>query len=173
MTFAELDHPGFVAAAVGGMAATFALSLLLDCNAGHPLADRALDGLSAAYANTGYLGIPLALSLFGPDILPALVISVMATAVALFGLAIVLIEIDIATQPGLGANAAKGRQRARAEPARRRAARGFRLGRDGLPLPNAADGVGLGARARIFALSARGDRCELMAFQLAPSGEAA
>lgn len=101
MTFADVDHPGFALAGAGGIALTFALSMLLDRRRGKRLADRAIEGLDAAYGNTGFLGIPLGLGLFGPGVLPALVISTLLTACLLFGFAIVLIEIDLATTPSL------------------------------------------------------------------------
>ncbi len=100
MTWADIDHPGFALASAGGMAGTFALSMLLDRRPGHRLADRAIEGLDAAYANTGFLGIPLGLALFGNAILPALVISVLLTACLLFAFAIVLIEFDLTAAQG-------------------------------------------------------------------------
>ncbi len=107
MSWADIDHPGFALAAGGGMAATFALSMLLDRRRGHRLADRAIEGLDAAYANTGFLGIPLGLALFGDAVLPALVISALLTACLLFGFAIVLIEVDLAATPDLRATLLK------------------------------------------------------------------
>ncbi len=101
MSFADLDHPGFALASGAAIALTFGLSMLLDRRPGKRLADRAIEGLDAAYANTGFLGIPLGLGLFGSSILPALVISTLLTACLLFGFAIVLIEVDLATSPSL------------------------------------------------------------------------
>ncbi len=100
MTWADIDHPGFALASAGGIAGTFALSMLLDRRPGHRLADRAIEGLDAAYANTGFLGIPLGLALFGNAILPALVISVLLSACLLFAFAIVLIEFDLTAAQG-------------------------------------------------------------------------
>lgn len=102
MTLADIDHPGFALATGAGIALTFALSLLSDRRPGKRLADRAIEGLDAAYGNTGFLGIPLGLALFGPAVLPALVISVLLTACLLFALGIVLIEVDLAATPDLG-----------------------------------------------------------------------
>ncbi|RYB02627.1 AEC family transporter [Lichenibacterium ramalinae] len=100
MSFADIDHPGFAVASGGAMAATFGLSMVLDRRRGKRLADRAIEGLDAAYANSGFLGIPLGLALFGNAILPALVISVLLTACLLFAFAIVLIEADLARAEG-------------------------------------------------------------------------
>jgi predicted permease len=101
MSFADIDHPGFAFASGAGMALTFALSMLLDRRPGKRLADRAIEGLDAGYANTGFLGIPLGLGLFGQGILPALVVSTLLTACLLFAFAIVLIEVDLAKSPNL------------------------------------------------------------------------
>jgi predicted permease len=59
-----------------------------------PLADASIDGLSAAYANTGFLGIPLCVLLLGEaGLLPAIV-ATLIVACALFALGIVLVEIS-------------------------------------------------------------------------------
>lgn len=102
MSFADIDHPGFAFATGGGIALTFALAMLLDRRRGRRLADRTIEGLDAAYANVGFLGIPLGLGLFGEAVLPALVISTLLTACLQFALAIVVIEVDLAASPSLG-----------------------------------------------------------------------
>src|SRR5699024_10376391 len=57
--------------------------------------DASIDGLSAAYANTGYVGIPLCLLVFGDEgLLPAL-ISTLLVACVLFAFAIVCIEAGL------------------------------------------------------------------------------
>ncbi|MGI3899173.1 MAG: AEC family transporter [Janthinobacterium lividum] len=101
MSWADIDHPGFAFVSAAGIVLTFALAMLLDRRRGKRLADRAIEGLDAAYGNTGFLGIPLGLALFGNAILPALVISTLLTACLLFGFAILLIEIDLAATPDL------------------------------------------------------------------------
>ena len=107
MTWAEIDQPGFVLAAGGGAVLTFMLSMALDRGRGRRLADRAIEGLDASYGNVGYLGLPLGLALFGPGVLPALVIAMLITACVLFAGAIVLIEFDLASAPGLGTTLAR------------------------------------------------------------------
>jgi predicted permease len=106
ITWAEVDHPGFIAAFTGGMMATFALSFLLGSAGGVPasrrLADRSIEGLDAAYANTGFMGIPLCLAAFGGAALVPSVIATLLTACVLFAGAIVLIEADIQAQARLG-----------------------------------------------------------------------
>jgi len=109
ITWPALDHPGFVAAFGGGMAATFAVSFLLGGNRGaaHRLADRGIEGLDAAYANAGFMGIPLCLAAFGAAALVPAIIATILTACVLFAGAIILIETDLGEAPHLGATIAK------------------------------------------------------------------
>ncbi len=86
---------GFALAFGSATALTFALSFALDRRPGHRLADRSIEGLDAAYGNTGFLGIPLGLALFGPAGLPAVIVASLITVCALFGVAVALIEVDL------------------------------------------------------------------------------
>ncbi len=96
ITADELSHPGFLAAFAGGSFLTFGISFLLDRRrSAHRLADRSIEGLDAAYANTGFMGIPLCLSAFGPSGLPPAILATIITACVLFAGAIVLIETDL------------------------------------------------------------------------------
>jgi predicted permease len=99
MRWPDIAHADFIIAFGGGMAATFLLSFLLDRRRDHRLCDRAIEGLDAAYGNTGFLGLPLGLALFGQSLLPALVIAALLTACVLFGVAIILIELDSGRGP--------------------------------------------------------------------------
>jgi predicted permease len=109
ITWPQIDHPGFLAAFTLGMVATFALSFVLGGrrHAGHRLADRSIEGLDAAYANTGFMGIPLCLAAFGTAALVPAIIATILTACVLFAGAIVLIETDLGEQAGLAATLAK------------------------------------------------------------------
>lgn len=89
----EINQPGYIAATVLPMALVFGIAYLLDRK--RPLADISLEGLASSYSNAGYMGIPLCLMVFGDAILPAVVLSIILTACALFAFAIVLIEIDL------------------------------------------------------------------------------
>jgi len=107
ISWVQLDHPGFLAAFTGGMMATFALSFLLGRGRGQRLADLSIEGLDAAYSNTGFIGIPLCLAAFGPAALVPAVIATILTACVLFAGAIVLIETDLGGQTRLAATLAK------------------------------------------------------------------
>jgi predicted permease len=112
ITWGQLDHPGFLVAFTGGMMATFLLSFVLGRRsggrpAGHRLADRSIEGLDAAYANTGFMGIPLCLAALGEASLVPAIIATILTACVLFAGAIVLIEADLHEEPRLGATLRK------------------------------------------------------------------
>jgi len=92
---AELWQPGFIGAFGLGNFIVFALAVLLQRRGGKPLANAALDGLNAGYANTGYMGFPLALAALGPAALVPTTIAAIMTVCVIFGVAIILIEIDI------------------------------------------------------------------------------
>jgi malonate transporter len=83
----------FLAAFIGGIAATFLLTMAIGARAfANPPAARALQGLGAAFANTGYLGVPLFLTAFGSErALPA-IISTAINAALTMGAGIVLVE---------------------------------------------------------------------------------
>lgn len=100
--FASVNQPGFIAAFGLSCAAAFALTLALRLRLRTPLADACLDGLSAAYGNVGYVGLPLSLMALGPSSQTAAVIATIFTACILFGGAIVLIEIGLQTEKRIG-----------------------------------------------------------------------
>lgn len=59
------------------------------------LADASIDGLSAAYANTGFLGIPLCVLVLGDEGLLPAIIATLIVACLLFAVGIVLVEISL------------------------------------------------------------------------------
>ncbi|MHB2210981.1 AEC family transporter [Methylobacterium sp. CM6257] len=87
--------PGFIGAFGLSSLAIFALTVLLRRGEGRPLADAALDGLNAGYANTGFMGFPLALVAFGPEALAPTTVAVILTVCGVFAAAIVLIETGL------------------------------------------------------------------------------
>ncbi|OZI32782.1 transporter [Bordetella genomosp. 1] len=90
----QLNHWGYIGAFWGGICATFLLAFLPLGRRGLALSDRTLDGLAGAYANAGYMGIPLCLALLGPASLPPSIIATLLTACALFAVSIAIIEFD-------------------------------------------------------------------------------
>ncbi len=94
----ELWQLGFIAVFLLSSAIAFALPFLVRLRGKMPLADTALDGLNAAYPNTGYMGIPLSMIAFGSGVLAATTISIIITVCVTFAFAIVLIEIGLQTE---------------------------------------------------------------------------
>ncbi|WP_263146740.1 AEC family transporter [Pseudomonas sp. RIT-PI-AD] len=104
-TWAQIWQPGFLLAFSGGCLAVYLLTLAYRLRRqadGHPrLVDASIDSLSASYANTGFIGIPLCTLVFGPEGLePALIASILVVCV-LFTLAVVCIEIGLQTEKSL------------------------------------------------------------------------
>lgn len=93
--WAEIWHPGFLAAFGLGAAAVYGATVAWRLATGRHLADAAIDGLNAAYPNTGYIGFPLVLAALGPGALVTALLATIITGCALFALAIVLIEIGL------------------------------------------------------------------------------
>lgn len=135
ISWQELNEPGFTAALLIGMVATFCLPLRTFKNRRSALADRSINGLNAAYPNTGYMGIPLCLAVFGPQSLPATVIGMVLTTCVLFVLAIVLIEVDLQAEAGVGRMARKIGRALCTNPLLVAPALGFILSITGLGLP--------------------------------------
>lgn len=101
-TWAEIWQPGFLAAFTGGCLAVFFATLAWRLMQGRALPAASIDGLSASYANTGYMGIPLCLLVFGQDGLePALIASLLVVCV-LFAIAVVCIEVGLQTEKHIG-----------------------------------------------------------------------
>ena len=97
-TWPSFDHPGFIAAFSLSCAAVFLATVLVQVRRGRHLVDATLDGLNAAYANTGFIGFPLCLVLFGSSSLPLVTVATILTACVLFAVAIVLIVAGLQTE---------------------------------------------------------------------------
>ncbi|KRG43371.1 transporter [Stenotrophomonas panacihumi] len=92
--WAELWQPDFIGAFGLGAAVVFVGTVLLRLRR-RPLADAAIDGLNAGYANTGFIGFPLAAALYGQGALPATLVATILTVCVLFAIALVLIETGL------------------------------------------------------------------------------
>jgi malonate transporter and related proteins len=92
----DIFHGHYLAAYLGGVIGTLALSVAagLLFFRGRP-AELSLQGMTAIFTNTGYMGVPLFLTAFGDQgVLPALILTVFNGAVVV-GTVIVLIELDL------------------------------------------------------------------------------
>jgi len=97
-TWHELYQPDFVAAFGGACLIIFVGVAAVRLFLGRPLADASIDGLAAAYPNTGYVGFPLCLLAFGRASLTPTTIATILVVCVLFGIAIVLIEIGLQSE---------------------------------------------------------------------------
>jgi len=97
-TWHELYQPAFVAAFGLACAVVFAIVVVARLAGGRPLADASIDGIAAAYPNTGYVGFPLAMIAFGPASLTPTTIATILVVCVLFAVAIVLIETGLQSE---------------------------------------------------------------------------
>ncbi len=91
-------QPGFFWAFTLACAAAFLLVFLFQRLKGKSMADASVDGVAAAYPNTGYLGFPLLLLIFGKSSLIPTTTATIIVACMLFALAIALIEIGLQSE---------------------------------------------------------------------------
>lgn len=79
---ADIWQPGFIFAFSAGCILIFVGTLFWRLAKGRHMADAAIDALNASYANTGFIGFPLILSLFGnAGMGPTLVATIMTVCV--------------------------------------------------------------------------------------------
>ena len=93
LLFDMMAHAGWATFWQPGFIAAFGLScarrvradrVAADRRGARPLADASIDGLNAAYANTGFIGLPLCLVVFGRDSLALATIATILTVCVLF-----------------------------------------------------------------------------------------
>lgn len=94
-TWAQIWQPGFVASLSAGCVVVFVLTVFYRLRQRRALTDASIDGLSAGYANTGFLGIPLCVLVFGDEGLLPAIIATLIVACLLFAVAIILVEISL------------------------------------------------------------------------------
>ena len=135
VTRATAGPPGFLFAFSAAMLACFLLAFVLERRAGHRLADCAIAGLGGGYANTGFMGIPLCLSLFGDAGLPPALISSLLTISGLFALALVVIEFDLQSSPDIARTLLRTGRALIANPLIAAPLAGFAFDLSGLALP--------------------------------------
>ncbi len=76
----------------------FLITLLWRLRRGAHLADAAIDGLNAAYGNTGFMGFPLALAAIGKGAMAPTLVATILTACVVFAGAVTLIEIGLQSE---------------------------------------------------------------------------
>jgi malonate transporter len=96
--WADVWQPGFVATFGLGAGLIFTATLAIRLRRPRHLADAAIDGLNAGYANAGFIGFPLALVALGRDAMAPTLVATILTACVLFAVAIVLIEVGLQSE---------------------------------------------------------------------------
>ena len=91
-------QPGFFWAFTLACAAAFLSVFLWQRVKGKSIADASVDGVAAAYPNTGYLGFPLLLLIFGKSSLIPTTTATIIVACILFAIAIAIAMIEIGLQ---------------------------------------------------------------------------
>jgi len=94
----QIWQPSFVAVFGSGSILVFAATLVLRLRQPRHLADATVDGLNAAYANTGFIGFPLAAAVLGPAALAPTLVATIITVCVLFAIALILIEIGLQSE---------------------------------------------------------------------------
>lgn len=92
---AEILHWPFIGAFLGGVLATWAAASLLGAALHRdPPAILTMQGMSASFSNTGYMGIPLFAAAFGDRGLPPASIATVIMSAVSVGLAVVALELS-------------------------------------------------------------------------------
>lgn len=91
-------HPGFIAVVCIGTLFVFVITLLYRWRGERHLADASIDGLSASYANTGYIGIPLCVLVLGDEGLEPALVATLIVVCVLFSIAIVCVEVGLQSE---------------------------------------------------------------------------
>lgn len=101
-TLEQIWQPGFIFSFGAGTLAVFVATLAWRLARRQPLVVASMDGLTAGYANTGYIGIPLCLLVFGQAGLEPALISSLIVVCVLFAVAVVCIEIGLQQERHIG-----------------------------------------------------------------------
>lgn len=91
-------QPGFFWSFALSCAAAFVIVFAFQKMKGKSTADASVDGVAAAYPNTGYLGFPLLLLIFGKSSLIPTTTATIVVACILFAIAIAMIEIGLQSE---------------------------------------------------------------------------
>lgn len=101
--WSTLWQPGFIATFGAATALVFALVFVVRLRTGRHIADASVDAIAASYSNTGYVGLPLCLLVFGQGSQVEATIATLIVVCALFSVAVVLIELGLRRSGGVDA----------------------------------------------------------------------
>ena len=105
---ADLIDVPYLAAYLGGVGITYVLALLIALRwPRRSLADASILAMTAAYANVGYMGLPLCALAFGDRGLPPVIVAMVVTAALLISGTTILVEADLNRSAGTRAALAR------------------------------------------------------------------
>lgn len=93
----QIWQPEFILTFGAGAGVVFGLTLAVRLRSQH-LADATIDALNASYANTGFMGFPLAAAALGASALAPTMIATILTVCLVFAVALILIEVGLQTE---------------------------------------------------------------------------
>ncbi|NUT78113.1 AEC family transporter [Pseudomonas sp. C1C7] len=97
----QIRQPGFIATYGLSTIGLFCLTLIWRLRRSGNLADASVQGLSASYANAGYMGIPLCLLVFGEAGMEPALIACLIVVCVLFSISVVCIEVSLQNEKSL------------------------------------------------------------------------
>lgn len=100
MDASDLAVPAMVGAVLGGAFITYALGYWIERYAGQNAAEANIVGLSASFSNTGFIGLPVALLVFGQASLGPVAVTMALYSSIVFGIAVLLSEMALHQQAG-------------------------------------------------------------------------
>lgn len=97
----QIWQPGFIISYGLSTVGLFAITLVWRLRHTGNLVDASVQGLSASYANTGYMGIPLCLLVFGKSGMEPALISCLVVICVLFSISVICIEVGLQSEKSL------------------------------------------------------------------------
>jgi malonate transporter len=97
----QIWQPGFIFSYGLSTVSLFAITLIWRLRRAGNLVDASLQGLSASYANTGYMGIPLCLLVFGQAGMAPALIACLIVICVLFSISVICIEVGLQSERSL------------------------------------------------------------------------
>lgn len=97
----QIWQPGFILTYGLSTIGLFCVTLVWRLRRSGNLADASVVGLSASYANTGYMGIPLCLLVFGEAGMEPALIACLIVVCVLFSISVVCIEVSLQGEKNL------------------------------------------------------------------------
>lgn len=94
----DIWQPGFIVSFGAGAGIVFVGTMIWRKLAGKNLMEGSIDALSASYANTGYIGIPLCVMVLGPQGLQPALISSLIVVCVMFAVALTFVEIGLQSE---------------------------------------------------------------------------